>query len=379
MNPYGKVPVLTDDSTVLYESLIINEYLEEKYPTPSLLPKDPAKKAKARILTDYGMAHFDSPYQKLRMELMKDAKEQSQPVIDGAKTDLKKLLQRFEEELGDQQYLLGDFSLVDANLIPRFTRLEGFRHPARSIAAAPREIPGTHESASIGQSPVVGLRLSRVLDSAMHAPKSGLFATVFSALLSPVIDLLDKPSKPRYRGEISLTGLQRAVNVTFDRYAVPHVRAADEEDMFFAQGYLHAQERLWQMELSRRFLSGRMAELFGDFTLPWRELSSQFRGHKTSELDFFIRLLGIRQSAIESLSLLTDDDSRRLNAYSQGINRYIEQCGKKLPWEFRLLRFAPEPWSADGQPDHRQGAGVFTLHRALHKAQFDSARGKAAA
>jgi glutathione S-transferase len=126
MNPYGKVPVLTDDSTVLYESLVINEYLEEKYPNPPLLPKDPAKKAKGRILVDYGMAHFDSAYQKLRMELMKEAKEQSQPIIDGAKSDLKKLLQRFEDELGDQQYLLGDFSLVDADLIPRFTRLEGF-------------------------------------------------------------------------------------------------------------------------------------------------------------------------------------------------------------------------------------------------------------
>jgi len=59
-------------------------------------------------------------------ELMKEAKEQSQPTIDGAKSDLKKLLQRFEDELGEQQYLLGDFSLVDADLIPRFTRLEGF-------------------------------------------------------------------------------------------------------------------------------------------------------------------------------------------------------------------------------------------------------------
>jgi glutathione S-transferase len=126
MNPYGKVPVLTDDATVLYESLIINEYLEEKYPNPPLMPKDPARKAKGRILVDYGMSHFDSAYQKLRMELMKEAKEQSQPVIDGAKSDLKKLLQRFEDELGEQPYLLGDFSLVDADLIPRFTRLEGF-------------------------------------------------------------------------------------------------------------------------------------------------------------------------------------------------------------------------------------------------------------
>jgi glutathione S-transferase len=126
MNPYGKVPVLTDDATVLYESCIINEYLEEKYPNPPLLPKDPGKKAKARILIDYGMAHFDNPYQKLRMELTKDPKEQSQPIIDGAKKELSKLLQRFEEELGDQQYLVGDFSLADADLIPRFTRLEGF-------------------------------------------------------------------------------------------------------------------------------------------------------------------------------------------------------------------------------------------------------------
>ena len=126
LNPYGKVPVLIDDSTVLYESLIINEYLNEKYPDPPLMPKDPAGKAKARILIDYGMTHFDSAYQKLRIELMKDPKEQSQPVIDGAKNDLRKLLQRFEDEIGDQQYLMGDFSLVDADLIPRFTRLEGF-------------------------------------------------------------------------------------------------------------------------------------------------------------------------------------------------------------------------------------------------------------
>jgi len=90
------------------------------------MPKDLSKKAKARILIDYGFAHFDSPYQKLRMELTKDPKEQNQQVIDSAKSDLKKLLQRFENEIGDQEYLMGDFSLVDADLIPRFTRLEGF-------------------------------------------------------------------------------------------------------------------------------------------------------------------------------------------------------------------------------------------------------------
>lgn len=126
LNPYGKVPVLTDGDTVLYESCIINEYLDEKYPNPPLMPADLGKRAKARILIDYGLAHLDGPYQKLRQELMKDPKEQSEPVIAAAKNDLRKLLQRFENEIGDQPYLLGEFSLADADLITRFTRLEGF-------------------------------------------------------------------------------------------------------------------------------------------------------------------------------------------------------------------------------------------------------------
>ncbi len=126
LNPYGKVPVLVDDGTVLYESCIINEYLNEKYPTPPLLPAHPGQRAKARILTDYGLAHLDGPYQKLRVELMKEAREQNQEVIDAAKSGLRKLLQHLEEALDDQPYLVGDFSLADAALIPRFIRLEGF-------------------------------------------------------------------------------------------------------------------------------------------------------------------------------------------------------------------------------------------------------------
>jgi len=126
LNPYGKVPVLVDDGTVLYESCIINEYLNEKYPNPPLMPADLGKRAKARILTDYGLAHLDGPYQKLRMETTKDPKEQNPQVIDAAKSDLRKLLQHLEKEIDDQPYLVGDFSLVDAALLPRFTRLEGF-------------------------------------------------------------------------------------------------------------------------------------------------------------------------------------------------------------------------------------------------------------
>jgi len=180
----------------------------------------------------------------------------------------------------------------------------------------------------------------------MELSKSGFFSTVFSALLRPYLRRLDKPALPKYRGKLSLAGLKNPVNVRWDSFAVPHVSAANEPDVFFAQGFLHAQERLWQMELSRRFLSGRMAEIFGDFALPWQDLSVQFRRRTSADFDYFMRILGLRACAEASLSLLSEDLYARLNAYCEGINRYIEQCGKKLPWEFRLLRHRPEPWQA---------------------------------
>jgi glutathione S-transferase len=125
LNPYGKVPVMIDGTTVLYESCIINEYLDEKYPDISLMPRDPAKKANIRILTDYGINHLD-PYQNIRAEIAKDEKERNIEVLEAAKNELKNLLQRFEREIGDQPYLAGDFSLLDAAVIPRFLRMEGF-------------------------------------------------------------------------------------------------------------------------------------------------------------------------------------------------------------------------------------------------------------
>ena len=123
LNPYGKVPVIADGDTVLYESCLINEYLEEKYPEPPLMPEDPAKKTRIRILIDYGMSHLDAPYRKVRMERVKEEKERNQQAVEEGTKELKDLLRRFEDELGDQPYLAGDFSLVDAALIPRFNRL----------------------------------------------------------------------------------------------------------------------------------------------------------------------------------------------------------------------------------------------------------------
>lgn len=123
LNPYGKVPVLIDGDTVLYESIIINEYLDEKYPERPLMPKDPARKAKIRILIDYGINHLSPLYQKLRQEIIKDEKERNQENLQSARSELKNRLQRFEQELGDRPYLGGDFSLLDAALISRFLRL----------------------------------------------------------------------------------------------------------------------------------------------------------------------------------------------------------------------------------------------------------------
>lgn len=199
----------------------------------------------------------------------------------------------------------------------------------------------------------------------MELPRSGFFSTVFSALLRPLIGWLDKPSLPQYCGEISLPGLKKSATVRWNAQAIPHVLAENEHDLFFAQGFLHAQERLWQMEMSRRFLSGRMAEIFGDFALPWKELSTQFRGRTSADLDYFTRLLGIRRAATDSLASLAESQRLYLEAYCSGVNRYIEKCASKPPWEFRLLRHHPEPWQPEDSLTIGKGL-AFLLSTALY-------------
>src|SRR5262252_9723507 len=134
----------------------------------------------------------------------------------------------------------------------------------------------------------------------METPKSGLMPIVFSALLRPLIRFLDRGSFPKYEGSLQLAGLTDKVKVSWGAYGVPHAYAANEEDLFLAQGYLHAQERLWQMDMSRRFLSGRLAEIFGNFPVPWKESTSHFRGRETIDFDYFMRLIGIRGASAAS-------------------------------------------------------------------------------
>ena len=124
LNPYGKVPVIIDGETVLYESCIINEYLDEKYPEPPLMPKEHSERARIRILIDYGIHHLASPYKEIRRERAKEEKKRDPATIAAARKELNNLLYRLEREIGDRPYLAGDFSLLDAALIPRFLRME---------------------------------------------------------------------------------------------------------------------------------------------------------------------------------------------------------------------------------------------------------------
>ncbi len=122
MNPHGKVPVLVDGDTVLYESCIINEYLEEKYPDPPLLPADASARARIRILIDYGVTHTNDSHQAIRTEMMKPEDERDAGALAAAKARFIQDLQPLEQELEGRHYMAGDFSLLDAAHLPRIMR-----------------------------------------------------------------------------------------------------------------------------------------------------------------------------------------------------------------------------------------------------------------
>jgi len=111
----------------VYESCINTEYLDDKYPEPSLMPKDAAQRAKIRILTDYGVIHLFTTHRALRDELVKPKNERDPRIVDKAKKDLRNLLLRFEQEMGQHYYLAGDsMSLLDTNFVARFVQWERF-------------------------------------------------------------------------------------------------------------------------------------------------------------------------------------------------------------------------------------------------------------
>jgi glutathione S-transferase len=125
-NPYGKTPVIDDDGKILFESCIINEYLDEKYPNPPLMPKDPYVRGRGRILVDYALNYLHEPYWALRGEMLKKEAERNAAVMDEKRQTLRILLRYLEEALGDRPFFLGDVSLTDIAVIPRFLRMEAY-------------------------------------------------------------------------------------------------------------------------------------------------------------------------------------------------------------------------------------------------------------
>ena len=168
---------------------------------------------------------------------------------------------------------------------------------------------------------------------------------------------------PQLDGSISLPGLQQEVTVDRDRWGVPHIRAASAEDLAEAQGYVMAQDRLWQMDLLRRAARGQLSEILGSRTL---------------EFDKDFRTLGLGRAADRDATLLEPEARKILEAYARGVNEFIAQHQKSLPLEFSLLRYEPRPW----QPSDTLVIGGYmyrvltdTWVRKLHRAMVAESAG----
>lgn len=140
-----------------------------------------------------------------------------------------------------------------------------------------------------------------------------------------------RSSLPVYEGELRVSGLQAPVKVVFDEFAVPHIHAKNEQDAYFALGYLQAQERLFQMEMLRRVAEGRLAEILGEDLL---------------EVDKMMRFLGMKAMGERNAKLFMQHKDARYYpatmAYLDGVNAFIREG--KFPVEFRLLGFEPQPF-----------------------------------
>ena len=137
---------------------------------------------------------------------------------------------------------------------------------------------------------------------------------------------------PQLDGRLQVSGLSAAVTVTRDSHGLPDIEASSLEDLFFAQGYVTAQDRLWQMDVMRRYGAGELSEILGEDRL---------------KIDREQRILGLRAAARKSLQLAGPRDRAFLDAYARGVNAYIGTLGNRLPIEFRILGYTPKPWLAE--------------------------------
>ena len=139
-------------------------------------------------------------------------------------------------------------------------------------------------------------------------------------------------SFPKVSGTLNVKGLTQEVKIYRDQFGVPHVTAQSEYDAFFAVGFTHAQDRLWQMELTRRVGMGRLSEVLGEPAL---------------QIDKMFHTLGLWRHT-QKLSQSLDSDTRKaLQAYADGVNQFITTHAGKYPIEFDMLNIEPEPWTIE--------------------------------
>ena len=178
--------------------------------------------------------------------------------------------------------------------------------------------------------------------SAVRPPKSKfIFRSVVAVLVLLLFAFLGfdywfyhavRVSLPQRDGTVKLQGLTAPVIVTYDSLAVPNISASNLPDLFFAQGYVTAQDRLWQMDMMRRYASGDLAVILGSKYLKY---------------DREQRILGLRQVAERSAASMDQQQRAQFESYAAGVNAYIDQHRKSLPLEFRFLGYFPHAWTVE--------------------------------
>lgn len=171
----------------------------------------------------------------------------------------------------------------------------------------------------------------------MKTLKQALYTAVILLLVAALLfvggvyQVIFRATSPRTNGTLGIDGLEGRVEIVRDQWGVPHIYADLEHDAYFAQGYVHAQDRLWQMEFNRRLAAGRLSEVLGESTI---------------NTDRLVRTLGLHRAAERELEALPLEVRAELDAYADGVNAFIASHRNHLPLEFQLLGFAPEPWAS---------------------------------
>ena len=129
IHPFGQIPALDDEGFIIYDSTVINEYLEDEYPYPSLMPSDSEGRARARLMEDFRDTHFNPYFVHIIQEMRKPDGERDSQRIDNAKAEIIKCFDRIEAELGGKEYLAGPFSLADVAFMSNIELLDRFGIP----------------------------------------------------------------------------------------------------------------------------------------------------------------------------------------------------------------------------------------------------------